>query len=119
MADGEKRNLTILTKTLINYCICILDGSWGAWSFFSTCSVTCGGGTQSHTRLCNNPSPSFGGAACSGSSSENASCNAQPCPTGKISRITHNYIIFLTIMADSEMKNINFQSKKFIVVFVL
>ncbi len=61
----------------------LLDGNWGAWSSLSTCTVTCGGGTQSHTRLCNNPPPSNGGAACPGSSSENAPCNLQLCPIGK------------------------------------
>ncbi len=68
---------------LINYCIGILDGNWGAWSSLSTCTVTCGGGTQSHTRLCNNPPPSNGGAACPGLGSESVACKIQQCPTGK------------------------------------
>ena len=64
-----------------------LDGNWGVWSSLSTCTVTCGGGTQNHTRLCNNPAPSFGGEACPGASSETASCNAQQCPIGKTNHI--------------------------------
>ncbi len=60
-----------------------MNGNWGAWSVFGACSVTCGGGTQTHTRLCNNPAPANGGAACSGLANENAACNLQACPTGK------------------------------------
>ena len=49
-----------------------VDGGWSAWS---SCSVSCGGGTQ--TRTCTNPSPACGGSSCSGSSSQ--SCNTQAC----------------------------------------
>lgn len=48
----------------------------GAWSDWSTCSRTCGGGTQ--TRSCTNPSPSDGGAECTGATSR--SCSTQSCP---------------------------------------
>ncbi len=47
----------------------------GGWSGWSACSVTCGGGTQ--TRTCTNPTPSGGGATCSGSTSQ--SCNTGIC----------------------------------------
>ena len=42
-----------------------VDGNWGSWTEFNKCDVTCGGGKQLRTRLCNNPSPSDGGAFCS------------------------------------------------------
>jgi len=48
----------------------------GGWSGWSSCSVTCGGGTQ--TRSCTNPRPANGGANCSGASSR--ACNTQACP---------------------------------------
>jgi len=49
-----------------------VDGKWSEWS---TCSATCGGGTQ--TRTCNNPAPANGGADCVGDSSR--TCNTQAC----------------------------------------
>lgn len=56
-----------------------INGGWSAWSGFGTCSVTCGGGTQSRTRTCTNPSPAYGGITCSGASSESQACNTQSC----------------------------------------
>ena len=49
-----------------------VNGGWTAWS---TCSLSCGGGTQ--TRTCTNPAPSGGGATCVGPSSQ--PCNQQAC----------------------------------------
>lgn len=57
-----------------------VDGGWSSWSSWSGCSATCGGGTQTRSRSCTNPSPSGGGANCSGSSTGSTSCNNQPCP---------------------------------------
>ena len=68
----KKYNFTFLT-----------DGNWGVWSSLSACTVTCGGGTQSKTRPCNNPAPSSAGAMCPGSNLESLSCNVQICPIGK------------------------------------
>ncbi len=51
-----------------------MDGGWSAWS---ACSLACGSGTQ--TRSCTNPSPSGGGATCSGVTVQ--SCNTQICST--------------------------------------
>ena len=65
-----------------------IAGGWSGWSHangFSdgaggTCSVACGGGTQ--TRSCTNPPPSNGGAACSGASSQACNTQACACPSG-------------------------------------
>ena len=63
-----------------------LDGNWSNWSAWSTCSLSCGGGNQTQTRTCTNPSPSNGGLNCSASNTETISqaCNGQICPTSKI-----------------------------------
>ena len=42
-----------------------VDGGWSDWEY-GPCSKTCGGGTLSLFRLCNNPKPSCGGKNCSG-----------------------------------------------------
>jgi len=51
----------------------------GGWSGWGTCSVSACGQTGTQTRTCNNPSPSCGGATCSGSNSQ--SCSTPACPT--------------------------------------
>jgi hypothetical protein len=63
-----------------NPCVCLpVDGGWSGWSSWSGCSASCGGGTQSRTRSCTNPSPNICGSGCSGASSESQACNTQAC----------------------------------------
>jgi len=57
-----------------------INGGWSSYSAWSSCTVSCGGGTQTRTRSCNNPSPQYGGLACSGTDTENQSCNTNTCP---------------------------------------
>ncbi|XP_043327363.1 thrombospondin-1 isoform X1 [Cervus elaphus] len=59
---------------------CPINGGWGPWSPWDICSVTCGGGVQKRSRLCNNPTPQFGGKDCIGDVTENQICNKQDCP---------------------------------------
>lgn len=56
-----------------------VDGNWGPWSSFTSCSKTCGDGTNSKYRLCDNPAPSNGGAECSGDKIVVSTCNEQDC----------------------------------------
>ena len=44
--------------------------------------MSCGGGTHSRSRSCDNPKPAHGGKDCSklGPASESKACNNQPCP---------------------------------------
>ena len=57
-----------------------VDGGWSDWSNWSNCSVTCGGGTKSRTRECNNPERQFDGEYCSGDDKEINDCGQIPCP---------------------------------------
>ncbi len=56
-----------------------VNGGWSPWSNWSTCPVLCGGGNQTRTRTCTNPSPYCAGANCVGSGTETQSCNTQSC----------------------------------------
>ncbi|XP_031561318.1 hemicentin-1-like [Actinia tenebrosa] len=59
---------------------CIVDGGWSEYSDWTTCSKSCGGGTQERTRTCTNPAPKNGGKDCEGESKETRACGANPCP---------------------------------------
>lgn len=54
------------------------DCAVSAWSLWSACSKTCGGGTRTRTRTITRQ-PANGGAACP-SLSESQACNTQACP---------------------------------------
>lgn len=67
--DGQTKSLqdAINDGTLVK-----TDGGWSSWS---TCSASCGDGTQ--TRTCTNPALVCGGASCSGSNTQ--SCKIRDC----------------------------------------
>ncbi|XP_075786355.1 A disintegrin and metalloproteinase with thrombospondin motifs 20 isoform X3 [Pelodiscus sinensis] len=60
-----------------------VDGEWGTWGPYSSCSRSCGGGIKSTTRLCNQPEPRNGGKYCVGRRMKFRSCNTDSCPKGK------------------------------------
>ncbi len=71
---------------ILNVYLCILfivDGGWGPWSPWATCSATCGGGVKSRTRECNSPQPQHGGNKCIGEAHDSDSCNKKECPIGE------------------------------------
>ncbi|XP_062257425.1 thrombospondin-2 isoform X1 [Platichthys flesus] len=59
---------------------CPVDGGWGPWSPWATCSATCGGGVRSRTRECNSPQPQYGGKKCIGEADDSDSCIKKECP---------------------------------------
>ena len=57
-----------------------VDGGWGRWRSWSSCSVSCGGGTQYRTRPCDSPSPSNTGVYCQGEPFQYQDCHTRQCP---------------------------------------
>lgn len=63
-------------ERVCNSHLCPVDGGWSDWSSWTDCSVTCGNGTMSRARNCDNPAPIAGGRHCKGLSEDVKSCNA-------------------------------------------
>ncbi|KAL5011020.1 hypothetical protein ScPMuIL_013325 [Solemya velum] len=59
---------------------CDRDGGWSEWAEDGNCTVTCGGGTITYNRECNNPEPIGDGADCEGNDTKTEDCNTEPCP---------------------------------------
>ena len=52
-----------------------IDGHLGPWSFWSSCSLSCGhGGKQKRSRNCDNPAPVGNGKVCVGEKHQSKSC---------------------------------------------
>lgn len=80
----KRRNFSQSSFLTSFFCVpSSVNGNWGPWSPWDTCSLTCGGGVQSRKRLCNDPEPKFGGKECVGDSNESQLCNEKACPVGK------------------------------------
>ena len=56
-----------------------VDGKWSDWGNYGSCSKTCGAGTRTRTRKCNNPPPLHGGQ-CPGKDIEYKDCKENECP---------------------------------------
>ena len=54
---------------------CPVDGQWGAWAEWSSCSITCGHGLKTRLRECDSPKPVNGGAACTGIAIQRSHCH--------------------------------------------
>nr|QNH72431.1 toxin candidate TRINITY_DN25980_c0_g1_i1.p1 [Pachycerianthus borealis] len=57
----------------------VVDGQWASWSKWAACSKACDGGVRSRWRLCNNPTPQYGGKVCLGLAREEGDCSTQSC----------------------------------------
>ncbi|KAL5016574.1 hypothetical protein ScPMuIL_006163 [Solemya velum] len=58
----------------------VVDGGWGTWREWGTCTRTCGGGVETSSRECDKPTPKDGGQYCTGKRRRYRSCNINPCP---------------------------------------
>ena len=74
-----RQSHSVMSLSDISHLCPPVDGSWGSWTDWSSCSVTCGGGYQFRTRRCDDPPPLNGGAECPGSDEEIQSCNTENC----------------------------------------
>jgi len=70
----------IFTNLIILLRIFVLDAVWTNWSGWSMCSVTCGTGAISRSRVCDNSPPARDGAKCTGPNEETTECFQEPCP---------------------------------------
>ncbi|XP_019124378.1 properdin [Larimichthys crocea] len=60
---------------------CPVDGSWGSWSPYSSCPVTCGVGLQVSNRRCDSPAPIHAGLPCPGEGRRTTICRTNVhCP---------------------------------------
>ncbi|XP_073488988.1 LOW QUALITY PROTEIN: SCO-spondin-like [Aquarana catesbeiana] len=59
---------------------CVLDGGWGPWSLWSSCSSSCGEGIQTSRRKCDSPAPQNGGRTCMGGEEQQRTCQGPTCP---------------------------------------
>ena len=62
-----------------HFCIVLVDCEWDEWGDWSTCSLTCGGGEQTRSRVILRPE-AFGGVPCVGPPEETRACNEDACP---------------------------------------
>ena len=56
-----------------------VDCSWGAWEVWTSCSVTCGGGSQGSMRI-EAQQAQYGGQSCTGETTRHRNCNEEGCP---------------------------------------
>ncbi|XP_073257348.1 uncharacterized protein [Porites lutea] len=63
-------------------CYAPVDGHWGRWSSWATCSKTCGSGTKVRTRKCDDPPPLNSGKSCPGDDKEQEACILRRCGLG-------------------------------------
>ena len=86
---------------------CPVNGGFGIWLNYSTCSVSCGGGVQFRKRNCDSPSPKYGGKDCDGPSRENRICGEIECPGSlRFFGFVRNYTIYLVISLKQGTKKV-------------
>lgn len=93
----------ILFVILFDIFICLVNGGWSIWGTWGSCSLTCGGGSQTRMRTCTSPPPSGGGAACSGSSSQSQLCNTNGCSGKKYISTKLLYFIHVCYATQSQI----------------
>lgn len=71
---------TQLPNNLSLFLYIAVDGIWSTWGDWGLCTKTCGGGTETRVRRCDNPAPAYGGKDCIGENAQTRLCAAATCP---------------------------------------
>ena len=65
-----------LVNIIIIYTAFSVTGGWSTWSMWSDCSSNpCGAGYQRRDRVCDNPTPRWGGSNCPGAAVQKNKCS--------------------------------------------
>ncbi|XP_020899812.1 techylectin-5B [Exaiptasia diaphana] len=67
-----------------------VHGNWSSWKPWESCSVKCGGGSQSRSRTCTSPAPANGGDDCTGNDKETRKCNPSKCSPKNCAEVLQN-----------------------------
>ncbi|WAR26346.1 LOW QUALITY PROTEIN: HMCN1-like protein [Mya arenaria] len=73
MEDNNEDQLCLVVN-------CPINGYWSDWAAWGACDVTCGNGTMTRSRSCDNPQPEFGGEDCVGNATDVTECPDTCCP---------------------------------------
>lgn len=73
-----KKKIFSFLRIVLSVFIFVVNGWFDDWSKWSSCSVTCGDGHKTRTRICHQPTD--GGLPCHGKRSQTLTCTAPPCP---------------------------------------
>ena len=86
--EVKKDYYSLQTNQYIDVYLYAVDGTWNDWGDWEDCPISCGGGTHSRSRTCNEPTCNSVidecGAACAAdgsSDTETEDCNTQECPS--------------------------------------
>ncbi|KAK3602546.1 hypothetical protein CHS0354_003798 [Potamilus streckersoni] len=86
-----------------------VNGNWSVWSPWSICSASCGGGSRSRLRQCNNPAPGQYGLNCTAQGSETENCNTEQCPKCPELPLGNGTKVNVTIQDGTEILKISCQ----------
>ncbi|OWF37495.1 A disintegrin and metalloproteinase with thrombospondin motifs 10-like [Mizuhopecten yessoensis] len=56
-----------------------VNGAWGEWANWGSCSNDCGVGLKLRNRNCDKPTPKFGGRMCTGEDEQLVTCKSEAC----------------------------------------